>query len=559
MTATVYGKREPRIYTPPLRPLEPRTPETETCTLGYDAIDFARDVLELPLLPWQEFWFVHALELLPNGKLRFRKIVLLVARQNGKSTISLVLALFALYILRWKTVLSTAQDLDTAEEIWDLAVELIHETWEDDDGEEHFSRPWLQEQVAKIAQVNGKKGLVLNGRRRWKVKSAGRRPGRGFTGDLILADELREHQNWLAWAAITKTTQTRENALILGLSNAGDHLSVVLSTLRRTAHLALGDPDGLADRISQLELHAAESEAEASGVELEDGDDMLGIFEWSAKPGCALTDVDEIAQANPSLGHLIALRTILADAKTDPEWVFRTEVLCQWPDGAIDGPYADGVWDGCANTLLTVDGEQRLAESDRLQGDLVACIDVTKDGKRAHVVVAGYRSDGLAQVEVRASRIGTAWIKPFLMDPKVRARITHLTGQERGAHVSGLIADLAEDAEFDLPILPWGGPDLTKSYSDFQRALTEKRIRHNDQPALSSAGLAAATRRLGDVEVVDRTGSTVDASPLIGAVGAYWLLRHRPEPEPPPSPPKVAAVQEERSVGADFDVLSVAF
>jgi len=560
MRATVFGKREPRIFTPPLRPLEPRSPETESRTLGYDVIDFATDMLELKLLPWQEFFFIHALELLPDGKLRFRKIVLLVARQNGKSTISLVLALFCLYILQWKTILSTAQDLDTAEEIWDLAVELIHETVEDDDGEEQFSRPWLEEQVTKLIQVNGKKGLVLKGRRRWKVKSAGRRPGRGFTGDLILADELREHQNWLAWAAITKTTQTREDALILGLSNAGDKLSVVLSTLRRTAHLALGDPDGLADKVSQLELHAAESEAEESGVDLEDDDDQLAIFEWSATPGCKLTDVDEIAQANPSLGYLIQLRTILGDAKTDPEWVFRTEVLCQWPDGLIQGPYPEGTWEACANTLVSVDGEQKLADQDRIVGDMVACVDITSDGKRAHLVVAGHRADGLPQVEVRASRIGTGWLKDYLMDPKVRSRITHITGQQKGAHASGLIADLANDEDFDIPVMPWGGPDLTKSYSDFQRAVTEKRIRHNDQPALTAGGLGAATRRLGDVDVIDRTGSTVDASPLVGAVGAFWLLRHRPEPEPIPEPPKVAAVQEDRSmVGGDIDVLTVAF
>src|SRR5690606_7925817 len=100
-----YGNRAPRIFTPPLRPLEPRTPETEDCTLGYAVIDFARDFLQMPLLPWQEWFFIHALELRPDGRFRFKTILLLVARQNGKSTISLVLGLFALYVMQWKTVL----------------------------------------------------------------------------------------------------------------------------------------------------------------------------------------------------------------------------------------------------------------------------------------------------------------------------------------------------------------------------------------------------------------------------------------------------------------------
>ena len=119
------GRREPRIFTPPLRDLEPRTPETEARTLGYAVIDFAREVLRKPLFPWQEWFFIHALELLPEGGLRFKIILLLVARQSGKSTISQVLGLFVLYVLEWKLVLGTAQDLDTAEEVMDGAIELI--------------------------------------------------------------------------------------------------------------------------------------------------------------------------------------------------------------------------------------------------------------------------------------------------------------------------------------------------------------------------------------------------------------------------------------------------
>ncbi|WP_343090050.1 hypothetical protein, partial [Clostridioides difficile] len=70
--------------------------------------------------------------LLDDGSFRFKTLVLLVARQNGKSTISLVLGLYALYVLRWGTVLGVAQGLDTAEEILDLASELVTATEEDD-------------------------------------------------------------------------------------------------------------------------------------------------------------------------------------------------------------------------------------------------------------------------------------------------------------------------------------------------------------------------------------------------------------------------------------------
>ncbi|MGC8030476.1 hypothetical protein ACP3WD_24860, partial [Salmonella enterica] len=77
----------------------------------------------------------------------------------------------------------------------------------------------------------------------------------GFSGDLILFDELREQRNWLAWGAVTKSTMARPHALILAMSNAGDVMSVVLKQLRRIAHLALGDPDGICE-LTPLEKYA---------------------------------------------------------------------------------------------------------------------------------------------------------------------------------------------------------------------------------------------------------------------------------------------------------------
>jgi phage terminase large subunit-like protein len=77
------------------------------------------------LLPWQRWLLIHMLELLPDNSLRFRTVVVLVARQNGKSTLSQVLALWFMYVYGVGMVLGTAQDLDTAEEIWQGAVDLV--------------------------------------------------------------------------------------------------------------------------------------------------------------------------------------------------------------------------------------------------------------------------------------------------------------------------------------------------------------------------------------------------------------------------------------------------
>ena len=553
-----FGDTVPRVYTPPLHELEPRSPEAERWTMGYDVVDFAHDVLGMSLLPWQAWFFVHALELDENGRFRFKTILLLVARQNGKSTISLVLGLFALYVLQWRTVLGVAQDLDTAEEILDLAIEIVTESDEDEDGEEQPLRPWLADQVDKIVAVNGKHALALTKRRRWKVKAASRKAGRGFSGDLILFDELREQQNWLAWGAITKTTMARPHALVMALSNAGDLLSVVLKHLRRLAHLAVGDPDGIGE-LSAIENFMLAQE-KPDDVE-DDGASSLFLAEWSTAPGREKTDRDGWCEANPSLGYLIEESTIAGACHTDPEWVFRTEVLCQWPDGAIEQPYPPGTWDACANQ--PVDGPEGpiLAPVDTLVGPLAACVDVSDDNSRAHVVVAGFRADGVPQIEHRASRIGTHWVEEFLADPRIRHRLIGVTAQERGAPASALLAELQASEDFTLPIKPWSGADLLNAYVDFDKRVIAGTLRHNAQPGLDAPAQMASTRRLGGVDVIDRRNSPCDAAPLIAAVGALWLLEHPPEiDEHVPDPlPRVAVAKPPTSRASSRNLMSLRF
>src|SRR5690606_13558320 len=132
-------------------------------------------------------------------------------------------------------------------------------------------------------------------------------------GDLILLDELREHQSWDAWGAITKTTMARPAAQIWALSNAGDATSVVLRYLRKRAHEVLGDPDGINAKDDPSSLLPTDEEledladlADADGPDLtaadfedEDDEDTLGLFEWSAPPGCDVMDRNGWAMANP--------------------------------------------------------------------------------------------------------------------------------------------------------------------------------------------------------------------------------------------------------------------
>lgn len=489
------GSEEPRIFTPPLRRLTPRS------SLGFSAIQFAEDVLEISLFPWQRWLLIHALELLPDGSFRFRNVVVLVARQNGKSTLSIILSLWSMYVLGRPLIIGTAQDLDVAEEIWQGAVDLVEET------------PELNDLKDRVVKVNGKKSLELKTGERYKVKAANRRAGRGLSGDLILLDELREHQSWDAWGAITKTTMARADAQVWALSNAGDASSIVLRYLRRMAHAALGDPDG----INGAAPESADEPDEAVPFD-DDAADSLGIFEWSAPAGCDIWDRDGWAAANPSLGHSITERTVASAARTDPEWVFRTEVLCQWSDGTLEGPFPPGAWDKGR------DPASRVA----LDAPVVLCVDVSWDRSTAHIGLAGRRVDGAPHVEVVASRAGTDWVVPWLTsdDRQRRVRDAPVVVQATAGSPAASLVDAMRDA--GVSVVEWKGADLTAATGGFYDAVREGRVWHPPWPALDLAAATAAPKMLeGGAFVWDRRKSPNDAAPLIAVTGAAWFMDSR--------------------------------
>lgn len=452
-------------------------------------------------MPWQKWFLIHALELHPSEVddygdpvFRFRKVILLVGRQNGKSTVMQALTLWRMYIDRCSLVIGTAQDLEVAESLWAESLEMAEETEE------------LKVEIGKIERQPGRKKFKLRSGEEYKVKAASRRGGRGLSGELVLLDELREHQSWDAWSAVTKTTNAKARAQVYGISNAGDATSIVLRYLRKTAHAEVGDPDG-------INSDGSETVEDLLGDQFDEADDIdsgLAIFEWSAKPGADIFDRDQWAQANPSLGYRVRESTLASDAKTDPEWVFRTEVLCQWSDGTLEGPFPPGTWE------RTTDPASQI-----VSGQVVAGVDVAHDRSMVRVAFAGWRQDGRPHVEVVAQRVGTEWVEPWLRERVDSGLVRAVAGQVRGAPVSGLLGALSEAG---LPVVEWGGSDLGGACGGFYDAVRDGVLRHLPQPTLDVAAAVAVTRPLGDAWVWDRKRSPADISALVAATVALWLL-----------------------------------
>ena len=468
---TTLGHAEPRLWTPPLRDL---TPETSA---GFEACAFADDVLGITLMPWQRWLFEHMLELNPDGTFRFRTVLIQVARQNGKSTFAQVLSLWRMFVDRAGLVIGTAQNLDVAEEVWTGAVDMAE------------GCPDLRVEIEAVDRTNGKKALRLTSGERYKVAAASRRGGRGLSGDLVLLDEIREHQTWDAWAAVTKTTMARPKPQIVALSNAGDESSVVLNHLR-----GLG--------IQTLEGQ---------------GDQSVGLFEWSAPEDCDLDDPQMWARANPSLGFTITEDAVSGARATDPEWIFRTEVLCQRVLRRSDAVIAPGRW--MAN-----------AGAGSIDGAVAVFVDVRIDRSASVIAVCGRDGDGIPQVELVKvlDESGTEWVIP-----KVRLMLDAWDVLAVGVRSAGpsasLIDGLRQVCEDDgTTFAKVGSGEFAGMCGGFYDAAMTGNLRHRDDPALTAALVDAKRHKVVEGWSWERLDVDVDAAPLVAVTGAHALfLRHR--------------------------------
>ena len=480
----MIGNEVPRLWTRPIRPL---TPDTSS---GFECIEFAEQVLGLELLPWQRWLLIHLLELNPDNTYRFRTAIVLVARQNGKSTLLQIIALWKLYLDGANLIIGTAQNLDIAEETWAGAVELAE------------SVPELKEEIAHVDRTNGKKALRLSAGERYKVAAASRRGGRGLSGDFIALDELREHQNWDAWAAVTKTTMARKRPQIVGFSNAGTAESVVLHSLRNDAMSTLGH-----DLRNLWDGH---------------GNDSLGIFEWSPTDDvvctckqrphlreCLLQDREAWAAANPSLGYTITERAVLSAMSTDPDPIFLTEVLCRWVDGVLEPAIPLHAWAAAEDITSKVRDGYNVA----------LAVDVAyPDRDRAAISFCGMRDDGDLHVEVFAHRPGIDWVVPELL--RLRDKLWPCAIVIDPGGPAGALLNAAEEA--DLEIVQPSTREIAQGCGEFYDLLVDShRLHHLGQKELNDALKSAAKRDLADAWAWSRKGSG-DISPLVSATNAVW-------------------------------------
>lgn len=469
--SVLVGSETPRLWTPPLREL---TPETSK---GFEVIEFARDVLKVQLMPWQQWLLIHGLELLPDGTYRFTNVFVLVSRQNGKTLLLAVLTLWRLLLDNARLVLGTSTNVAYAQEAWQAAIDLAAAA---PDARQEFRWP--------ERRANGEQTFTTLDGARYKIAAANRRGGRSLAVDLGIADELREHQTWDAWAALSGTTTARPDPQIWALSNAGDDTSIVLNHFRNTAVTAL---------------------------ELGDDPGDTGVFEWSAWPDAELTDRAAWVQSNPALGHTITERTLIGKLKLPPN-VFRTEHMC------IHVPSLDSALDTAALRDSIDDGTM-----DALRDRIACCIDVAPDLEHVTLMAAAVTDDQRVRAEVVA-----AWDSVDAARDELPAILARVKPRILGWYPSGpgaaLAADLAgvENAEAIKA-------DVTVVCQGLAEQVTARKVLTNGDPLIMTQATGAERLPVGDgFRFVRKGAGHCDA--VYALAGAVHLARTLPPPRQRP-------------------------
>lgn len=495
------GYTVPRVWTRPLRPL------TDETTLGFSVIRWAEGTLGLRLLPWQKWWLIHALELAEDpteGMFRFSILLTLIARQNGKTFLLKLVALYFLYVLRVNLVVGCAQDLSIARESWDGAYDLaaVVPALSAEFVLNPRRRPGRRDGAGYESIVlTPNEGSVVE--REYRVTASTPKAGRGLAVDLLIMDEFR-HCTAPAWAALAKTTSARPDSIILPITNAGTDDSEVLNNLRDSAIA------GVAVAVP------ADADEDDGGDETEIEPDSIGVFEWSAPDGCPIFDRDGNCHANPALGYgMLTKRKLAAFRRADPTAeVYRTESLCQRQQ-ALDILVSPGKWKACRDPQLSLAS---------VRARTVLVFEVAPDSQHATLLAVAKFSDGRFGMDVVASWNDLRKAERELAGhvERVKARAFGWFPDGPAAQFAGMLRKIKGQREIK-------GKEVTEACMTLVGVINRMMVRHGNDPLLTAHVIGARKLEVSDgYRFVRKGAGHVDAA--YAAAGGVMLAEGLPPP-----------------------------
>jgi len=455
---------------------------TDLPSKGQDMIDLATE-LGINLMEWQRYVCIHGHKVREDGRWAHSELGLIMARQQGKSTLMMLRILTGMFVWGEGLQLASAHRLTTSLETFRQIVGLIE------------TNPRLEKEVKKIRWQHGAEEIELFGNRRFVVKAANN-AARGLSKpETIHLDELREYKDEDAWSSMRYSMMAAKNPQVWIYSSAGDQHSVILNKLRERA------------------LASATT------------NDPIGWFEWSAEPDAPILlpsgeiNWDAFAQANPSLGitiHPDNLKAVI----NDPPDIVRTEVLAQWVD-TINSAIDAQKWGLCQTDPMPLDPEAPTwlgldLSPDRKFGALVATQKLP--GERFNLVLLHTWSNDYSLNDLAVAND---------IAPYVRRYNTQTVAYSK--RTAQAVASRLVPA--GIPITDMDGAIYAESCDRWLGAINSHRLQHGGQEELTQQTLSAAKLPFGDGSwVIGRRASRVAVCAAVASALATYFAT-QPETE----------------------------
>ena len=414
---------------------------------------------------WQEVVLQAAMGERADGTWATPQVAVSAPRQNGKSQIIVARALAGLLLFDEKTIIVSAQQQDTAREVFAKIVDIL---------EDHAALRSRVDTIGKALNreyIRFKSGQTI----RFKARSAG--SGRGFSCDRLLLDEAQILSR-AAWGAILPTMAARPNpqAWLLG-----------------TPPTELDDGD-VFGRFREIGTRKSSP--------------RVAYLEWSAEVGDDFDDPKVWAKANPALGVRLTLERIADERATMSDRQFGMERLGMWDAGETRSVIDDVTWASLMDPQSQPSGLVSVA------------VDMAPEGTTTSVGVAAARADGRWHVELVEHRAGSGWVVERVAQIVER----HATGPVVVDGASPAVALVEPLRARGVVVTVTGARGMGQACGSFYRFVMEDGVRHLGQPQVASAVSLARKRPIGS-EGLWGWGRAISGAD-IGPVVALTLALH---------------------------------
>ena len=432
-----------------------------------------------------------------TGRWLRRSIVLLVARQNGKTRVLLLRILAGLFLFPEKLIVHTAADRALPRHIFGELVDAIQDV------------PMLREEIDTVRLTNGNEELTLKDGSAYRIMAPRQQAMRGWTVDTFIVDEAREQRDDAMLSAGIYMQRAVPNPQMWLVSNAGDPDSVILRRYRDRGLAAVDDPGS---------------------------DPAIALIEYSADPERSVEDPEGWREANPALGISIGADAIIEELRSDDPQKFRTEALCQWVETATETAVPLDKW------ILCGDPELKLT-APALGDRVMMAVDIDPARLEAAIVIAVTKppapdapiDEDTGEPIGPPTLIGVAqrWVSEWGVDETAIARALqgwadHWSPEAIGFDpytCSGLIERLPPDT---YPTEPVTGVKWVNACSSLWDAAANESIVHASDPYLDAQIASAGRRDVGDGTFrIARLNSAI-AIPGVMALARALYLSLRP-------------------------------